>query len=537
MKKLVILLILLIPIKVNALENSINLECNLVNVKSGGEITCNVNGISDILINGLNANINLSSNLEYVDFVVGTSWIGDASGNKIGLYSGTNKKGNFNFGVLTLKVKANVFDSNEFIKLTNCHYVNEEFNKVNLSDVKVDIRVASSNNKLSSLEILPGTISFNPDILDYSVSVDSPSVNISAVKEDNNSLLSGDIGSHDLDYGLNTFKINVTSESGEVRIYTINVTRIDNRSSENRLSSLSVNGKKINFNENVYNYDLSVDYEDDNIKVNASLKDNSSSFVKGYEPGSKSLKEGLNKFEIKVLAENGSIKTYTINVTRKEDPDNTSDDTYLDEIKVNDSMLDFSKEQEEYKMSVSNDVDSIKIDVVTSSSKSRVDIIGNDNLQVGENIVTIRVTALNGSVREYKIIVLKKDKEENLSNNNYLKSLEISGYKIDFDKDKLKYNLNIKDEDIIDIKATSEDSNSNVTIKGNDNLKNNSVIEIIVTAEDGSKRVYEIIIDKKVEINYLALVIVIETLIILGIIAFLIIRKKRNNGYEETSEI
>ena len=184
-------------------------------------------------------------------------------------------------------------------------------------------------------------------------------------------------------------------------------------------------------------------------------------------------------------------------------------------------------------MTVPYDTDSIKIDTVVSSNKSKVEVSGNDNLQVGENIVTIKVTSANGDVREYRIIVTKKDKEVILSNNNYLKSLEISNYSIKFNKETLSYNLKIKDEDMLDIMAIADDVNANVTIKNNKDLKNKSVISITVTAEDGSVREYNINITKKMEINYLLIVVIVESIIIIGIILYFIIRKRKNDQYEE----
>lgn len=532
---LLMFLLLLIPMKVNALTGNINMSCSPSVANTNGNIVCNITGTSDEEVSAFSANIGLSSNLEYVDFKADPIWIGDASSNLIGLYTDENKIGTFNIGVLTVKVKDNVFDRYETISLVNCLYSTgaPDYSKVPLTVVSNDIKVASSNNKLSSLEVLPGTISFNPDTLNYSINVDSSSVNISAVAEDDNASISGDIGSKSLNYGSNIFKVYVTGENKSVRTYTITVVRNDNRSTENKLSSLTIGGQKINFNENVYNYNLTVGYEITSIKINANLKDSKSYYIKGYEPGTKNLKEGLNKFEIRVSAENGSVKTYTINVTRKEDPDNTSDDNYLDSLKTDTGTLNFSKEQEEYKMTVPYDTDSIKIDTVVSSNKSKVEVSGNDNLQVGENIITIRVTSANGDVREYRIIVTKKDKEVILSNNNYLKSLEISNYNIKFNKETLSYKLKIKDEDMLDIMAIADDVNANVTIKNNKDLKNKSVISINVTAEDGSTREYKINIAKKVEINYLLIAVIIETIVIIGVVLYFIIKKRKNDQYEE----
>jgi len=529
--KLILFIILLVPIKINALTGEIKINCSPATAKANTTITCGITATSDGLINGIKANIELSKNLEYIDFTTNEKWQGDGTGSQIGLYTGTNVEGEHTLGTLTLKVKDNVFDTNETISLTNCLYSNENFEKVSISNASTNIRVPSSNNRLSKLELSPGSIDFNPDNSTYNVSVDSSTIDINAEKEDINSVISGDIGTKNLKYGKNTLSIHVTSEGGDTRTYTLNITRIDNRSTENKLSSLTISGRKFSFKETTYTYNLIVGYETDNIKINAELKDKTSSFVKGYEPGIKNLKEGTNKIEIKVSAENGDIKTYTINITRQEDPNNKSDDNYLEDIKIENNDLDFSKEQEEYKITVDYNTNNLNIDATTSSNKSKIEITGNDNFQVGENTVTIKVTSKNNEVREYKIIVVKKDKDVILSSNNNLKQLEIEGYAIKFNKDTLIYNIKIKKEIKLNITALSEDENANVTILGNENLKNKSKIKIIVTAENGSKKEYTINISK--QINYLLITVILETIIILGIIIYIIINNNRKKKYEQ----
>lgn len=529
--KVILFIILLVPIKINALTGEIKINCSPLTAKANTTITCDITATSDGLINGIKANIELSENLEYVDFTTNEKWQGDGTGNQIGLYTSTNVEGNHTLGTLTVKVKDNVFDTNETISLTNCLYSDENFEKISITNASVNIRIPSSNNRLSKLEVSPGTIEFNPDNSTYNVSVDSSTIDISAEKEDENSTISGDIGTKNLKYGKNTFNVHITSEGGDTRTYTLNVTRIDNRSTENKLSSLTITGRKFNFKETTYTYNLVVGYGTDNVKINAELKDKSSSFVKGYEPGTKNLTEGTNKIEIKVSAENGDIKTYTINITRQEDPNNKSDDNYLENIKIDNKDLDFSKEQEEYRITVDYDTNNLNIDATTSSNKSKIEITGNENFEVGENTVTIKVTSKNNEVREYKIIVIKKDKDIILSSNNNLKQLEIEGYTINFNKNTLTYNIKIKKEQNLNITALSEDENANVSILGNENLKNKSKIKIIVTAENGSKKEYHINISK--QLDYLVIVVIAETIIILGIIIYIIIKNNRKKKDEQ----
>ncbi len=86
------------------------------------------------------------------------------------------------------------------------------------------------NNKLSSLSVDGYTITptFNMDTTEYSLIVEgsSSSVNINAVVIDSNATVEG-AGTVTLNTGLNTVVITVTAENGDVREYTLSITRRD----------------------------------------------------------------------------------------------------------------------------------------------------------------------------------------------------------------------------------------------------------------------------------------------------------------------
>ena len=91
-------------------------------------------------------------------------------------------------------------------------------------------------------------------------------------------------------------------------------TKETKKSTNNYLSNLSVDGYKISpkFNKSTTKYNISVPNNIRKVKITATKEDKNAS-VSGA--GEKNLKEGKNKFEIVVTAENGNKKTYTLNVT------------------------------------------------------------------------------------------------------------------------------------------------------------------------------------------------------------------------------
>lgn len=89
-----------------------------------------------------------------------------------------------------------------------------------------------------------------------------------------------------------------------------------------------------------------------------------------------------------------------------------SSNNYLKSLNIKDYDIDFSKGVLEYKLKVKSDVRFLDITAVAEDYRSRVEINGNEEFKDGENVVTIKVTAENGDVREYKLLVEKEAKED-----------------------------------------------------------------------------------------------------------------------------
>ena len=89
------------------------------------------------------------------------------------------------------------------------------------------------------------------------------------------------------------------------------------------------------------------------------------------------------------------------------------------------------------------------------------------------------------------------------SNNNYLRSLEIEGYTIDFNRDITEYELIVpKDTNQLKINVTLESDKATYDILGSDDLKgNNYVVGIPVKAENGDVKTYLIRIKTDEEVK------------------------------------
>ncbi len=266
--------------------------------------------------------------------------------------------------------------------------------------------------------------------------------------------------------------------------------------SNNYLKSLSVSPGTISFNKNTLNYTLEVSKDVKNITVNA-LAESSKATV--TISNNQNITDGTS-IKIDVKAENGSVRTYTINVKYKTSTTLDSNN-YLKSLSVSPGTISFNKNTLSYQIEVSKDVKNVSVDAVAESSKAKVTI--SNTLNVSESTpIKIEVEAENGSVRTYTISVKFKSSSvtPTLESNNYLKSLSVSPGTISFNRNTLNYELEVeKDVKNITVNAVAESSKAKVTISNNQNIKENTPIKIVVKASNGKTRTYTINIKFKEE--------------------------------------
>lgn len=175
------------------------------------------------------------------------------------------------------------------------------------------------------------------------------------------------------------------------------------KSSEARLKDLKVDveGLTPEFNKNTTEYYLVVDLSVNKINVKASLVD---SKAKWAIYGNKNLKEGENTITINVTAEDGTIKKYYIHVTKVDNVELANAELEKIEIEGFNLYPTFKSNIYSYNLNINQDISNLNITAVPLNEKATVEIEGNENLQEGENIIKINVTAANKeTVRTYKI--------------------------------------------------------------------------------------------------------------------------------------
>lgn len=181
----------------------------------------------------------------------------------------------------------------------------------------------------------------------------------------------------------------------------------------------------------------------------AAIKVNDIAVTSGNASGSISVAVGDNKITIVVTSQDRTLsKTYTVTVIREEPtppppppppPPPLSSNANLGSLTISSGILDpvFAADTTGYTVSVENNIDSFTVTPTVAESYAAVKV--NDTtvasgaasgaiaLNVGENMVTIEVTAQNGTTKIYAIIVARADA---ISSDAGLSVLEITGERV-----------------------------------------------------------------------------------------------------------
>ncbi len=495
-KILLIGLLGIIPTTANAAGFSVNINCPSTS-SAGAQISCNMSATpSGVTLNGVNGTFNLGSGLTFKGFTASSGFSdysgGSSSGFVLGKTSGFSST--TTLGTLNVAIPSNATSNQTYtVGLTNVAASDTEYNDYNANSVSATIRIKSNENRLSSLSISGGSINFNPDTTSYSTTINSQTATISATKKDSSSSMTGNLGTVSLNYGTNTFKINVTSETGVTRTYTINITRPDTRSKNNYLSSLAVSNTNITFNRNTLVYNLST--TSDNVQISATKDDNKAS-VTGT--GRFNLNYGTNTYRVNVTAENGSTRTYTININRE---DTRSSNNNLKSLTLSKGNLNFNKSTTTYNVDVDKDTTSVKIEASLEDVKASFENGFGPrtiNLNPGNNTIYIKVRNEIGNVKTYTINI---NREDGKSSDSTLKEIKLSEGKIDFKTDVLEYKVNVEyDVNTFKIDALPTDGKSKVNITGDEKLKvGENTFTITVEAENGKITTYIVKVTRKEE--------------------------------------
>lgn len=431
----IVFLILLFLTQINVYASDASITASNTNVEKGTKVT-------------ISANISSAASWE-LDFSATGGTITKSESRVGSTESATNENktvtlGTFvsnNEGTYTISLSGYVVDGDTLKKVDvtgNIQIV------VNNSTPTNPVTPPSTSTKSSEARL--SNLGINPKEYDFSgfskntnkenwVAKDVPNniteVEVYATPRDSNATVTG-TGTVKLNEGENKLKVTVTAEDGVTqKTYIISVTRLtaeeDNPENETeaRLKNLGIRPTEYDFSgfkRDNTSYTVEVPNELTEVEVYAEAV-NPDAKITGT--GKLTLQEGENTVNVEVTAPDGTTKkTYTLVITRiastaTEEPEEPTDDEEkvfgLSQLLVKGQNLSpkFSEDVYEYTIGLTEDLSSLDIEALASDENATIEIAGNENLQNGENIITILVSnAETGENATYQIIVNKNVQDE-----------------------------------------------------------------------------------------------------------------------------
>jgi len=400
-----LLLLMIFPIAAKAAEVNVSLSCP-EGATLNSEISCTISINTQVKFTGLSGKYDLGESFSYVSFTPKSDFVtSDSSASGFAISNTTGKSGKFDIGVLKVKLlKSGTLTINS---LSGSDIDDKAYTMDNLN---LDIKVLSSINTLDSLSITGHKLdqTFKSNTLNYTATIDAGSITIEATLTDSKSKISG-TGKKELKVGINKFSIVVLSESGSKKTYTLTVTRPSKEEKE-FITQLSAKGYNIKFENTKSDYILKVGAKTSEVEIGATLASNKYSFVTSYGPRTVELKGDTTEALIKVKNQAGTIKTYKITIIKESS--SLSSNANIKSIKIENYTFDFDNNISNYDLTIGNE-DRLNFEVTLEDPKAKYEIIGNQNLTNGSQIV-IRVTAEDGSINVFTLDVVKKETKDDI---------------------------------------------------------------------------------------------------------------------------
>lgn len=420
-------------------------------VNSGEQFSINVT--SDISLSAYSVKAQSYNGLEFV---------GSSGGTGSGTTTISNalaQGGTTNLATFTFKAPTVEKDTQYTIKFSAEGMGDENLSPVANSDKSVTIKVKapennnsnsnngnSGNNSSSSepaaksteailknLGIKPNDFSgFRQNKKEYSVEVPNSTSEVEVYAEALKGEIISGTGKVSLKEGeTTTVNVVVKAEAGNTETYKLNIKRRTaaeeaKNASDATLKNLGINPKEYDFSgfkKDQTEYSVEVPNEIKTVEIYAEATD-SKAQVTGT--GDIELNEGTNEAKIEVIAQDGTKKTYTITITRKASEVSTTSltDTKfgLSDLAITGQTISptFKNSVYSYTVGVREDLASLDIKATATDSDAKIEIVGNENLQQGENTITIMVkNEKTNQTATYQITVNKNVVSETKVERNF----------------------------------------------------------------------------------------------------------------------
>ena len=235
--------------------------------------------------------------------------------------------------------------------------------------------------------------------------MDVSKINLEVDKVDSTSQISaGQLGQKNLSPGVNRFYIDVVAAaSGLVRTYQIVINRVV---PENLLLTLTTNRGTLSptpFSPTTNEYHIRIEGEAESVTLTGTVSDRAT--VAGL--GEITLSQDITKHSIIVTGYDGSVNTYTVNITKNAEKYDSN--TNLTSLVPSRGTLSpaFSNSEDNYTITVDDGIGTMSFTAVPESNKTTVTGTNIKALQYGNTTFTIVVTPEIGLPRTITVVVTR----------------------------------------------------------------------------------------------------------------------------------
>ncbi len=229
----------------------------------------------------------------------------------------------------------------------------------------------------------------------------------------------------------------------------------------------------------------------------------------------------------------------------KEKEEEKSTNKNLSSLKVTPSGLtpEFDANTTQYTMTVGSNIDKLDIEAIAEDEKAKVEITGNEELKLGDNIIKIAVTAEDGTVRTYMITVTKEETVQ-----FGLSELSIEGITLtpEFSTGVYEYTANTDNKELKELNITTKasDEDAKIEIIGNSDFKEGENVITILVSQGEETVTYQIklnIVDTPVATteennNMIYYYIGGAILAVIILVIIIVVVKKRKSGTRDEED-
>ena len=273
-------------------------------------------------------------------------------------------------------------------------------------------------------------------------------------------------------------------------------------------------------------------------------------------------------------------KTVTVTTTERSTTsakirttDAVDDSILLTSLSVAGYNINYTPTQLSYSITVPYNTEAVSISYVTGDANSQVQLLGADQINVGNNTVTVHVyNQVTGKEIDYHIYVMRLgdpsqspedpnttkptwDPSSGLpdptlsSSNSKLSNIAISRYQLAdvFSPDTFNYDIEVdEDTKVLTMSPIPQSTEAQVTVNGNENLGEGSKIRIVVRSGNGYyTSVYEITVHVKQKTKTSTVVlrtVAVGLAVVLAALAFIMRKQKKaqdliNNNNNQGGQI